>query len=203
MKHPDREPYTDPACLEFIRNRFAPSWAILDWKQTAGLVSLIMALREHFPKGKTHTMVELGTSAGESGVMFAAAGIFSKIYHIDSWCAEHSNEAGKKICAYNLERYPGSEMIHRDMFELEKEWDQRLDMIYLDADHTYPEVKKGLEAWDKHLRSGGIWAGHDYTSVWPGVIQAVDEFFPGLCNFQFYFYDRISSRYYGKEFVYY
>ena len=40
MKHPDREPYTDPACLEFIRNRFAPSWAILDWKQTADSIAL-------------------------------------------------------------------------------------------------------------------------------------------------------------------
>ena len=178
MSHPNREPYTDQACLDFMRNRFAPSWAPLDWKQAAGLVSFIMAVREHFPKGNDVTMAEIGTSAGESGVMFAASGIFSKIYHIDAWCAEYSNEAGKKICEYNLKPYPQSEMIHRDMFELELGWKEEVDIIYLDADHTYPEVKKGLEAWDKHLKVGGIWAGHDYTSVWPGVIQAVDEFFP-------------------------
>lgn len=50
-----------------------------------------------------------------------------------------------------------------------------LDFIYIDACHDYPEVKKDLEAWWPKLRSGGIFAGHDYPKA-PGVKQAVDEF---------------------------
>ena len=46
-------------------------------------------------------------------------------------------------------------------------------MVFLDAIHTYEETAKDI-AWAK--RAGArIICGHDYSSDWPGVIQAVDE----------------------------
>ena len=69
-------------------------------------------------------------------------------------------------------------MIQGDMFVVEKGWKEQVDAIYIDADHEYESVMKGLIEWDKHLKSGGIWSGHDYAPrAWPGVVQAVDEFF--------------------------
>lgn len=53
------------------------------------------------------------------------------------------------------------------------------DMIFVDADHSYPGVKRDIELWTPKMRPGGIWAFHDYGSTdYPGVKYAVDETFP-------------------------
>jgi len=50
-------------------------------------------------------------------------------------------------------------------------------LVFLDGDHTYQAVHNEI-TWAK--KSGAtLIAGHDYGSVAPGVIQAVDEHFPG------------------------
>lgn len=54
------------------------------------------------------------------------------------------------------------------------------DMIFLDAMHTYEDVKADIERWWPKLRPRGIFAFHDYGhDHFPGVKQAVDERFGG------------------------
>lgn len=51
-----------------------------------------------------------------------------------------------------------------------------LDMVYIDANHFYNEVLADMNAWFPKVRSGGIFAGHDYchyTDI--EVIPAVNE----------------------------
>lgn len=52
-----------------------------------------------------------------------------------------------------------------------------LDLIYIDASHTYEDVKRDLSDWLPKMKSNSVIAGHDYTDD-PnfGVIAAVDEF---------------------------
>ena len=52
------------------------------------------------------------------------------------------------------------------------------DMIFLDADHDYDNIRADILAWRPLLRDGGILAGHDYQPAFPGVIQAVQELVP-------------------------
>ena len=61
--------------------------------------------------------------------------------------------------------------------------DKYFDYVYVDAAHTYEEVKKDLAVWYPKVKDGGILAGHDYfpdTRIWRGdpcgVYQAVNEF---------------------------
>lgn len=62
-----------------------------------------------------------------------------------------------------------------------EEWMPRLpnkslDWVYIDADHSYEGASIDLRlAWPK-VKPGGWIAGHDYCPLFPGVIQAVDEF---------------------------
>lgn len=54
------------------------------------------------------------------------------------------------------------------------------DIITVDGDHDYEQVKADIEAWVPHLRPGGIMFFHDYDAKdapmqHPGVKQAVDE----------------------------
>jgi hypothetical protein len=50
-----------------------------------------------------------------------------------------------------------------------------LDMVYLDADHSYESVSQELALCRKKVRAGGYICGHDYAPQW-GVKRAVDEF---------------------------
>jgi predicted O-methyltransferase YrrM len=59
---------------------------------------------------------------------------------------------------------------------------ESLDFIFIDADHTYEGVLADLCAWYPKLKPGCLMAGHDFNSDWPGVVQAVDEFFKGKAN---------------------
>lgn len=50
------------------------------------------------------------------------------------------------------------------------------DFVFIDADHSYEAVRDDLNAWWPHVRSGGLFCGHDYhKDDIPGVTQAVDE----------------------------
>lgn len=52
------------------------------------------------------------------------------------------------------------------------------DMIFLDAMHTYPEVRDDTERWWPSLRPGGVFVYHDFAHHdFPGVEQAVNERF--------------------------
>lgn len=57
--------------------------------------------------------------------------------------------------------------------------DESLDLVYLDAGHSYDCVKRDLEAWFPKLKKGGVMAGHDYLNTAYGVKQAVLEFCKG------------------------
>jgi hypothetical protein len=52
--------------------------------------------------------------------------------------------------------------------------DQSLDAIFVDASHEYQDVLKDLSLWRPKVKSGGIFAGHDYD--WSSVRQAVHDF---------------------------
>lgn len=52
------------------------------------------------------------------------------------------------------------------------------DMIFLDAMHTYEDVKADINRWWPRVNPGGVLAFHDYAhDHFPGVKQAVDEVF--------------------------
>lgn len=51
------------------------------------------------------------------------------------------------------------------------------DVVFIDMEHTYEAVKNDIELWLPKVKSGGYIAGHDYSSDWIGVIEAVNEKF--------------------------
>ncbi len=56
--------------------------------------------------------------------------------------------------------------------------DGALDFVFIDAVHSYDEVKADIETWLPKVRDGGFITGHDYDiAKFPGVVQAVEERF--------------------------
>jgi beta-1,4-mannosyl-glycoprotein beta-1,4-N-acetylglucosaminyltransferase len=54
--------------------------------------------------------------------------------------------------------------------------DNSLDLVFLDADHSYDGFTKDLQLWFPKVKSGGIIAGHDFAEHF-GVPQGVREKF--------------------------
>ena len=58
--------------------------------------------------------------------------------------------------------------------------DESIDMIFLDADHSYEAATLDIEAWLPKVKKNGILAGHDYINhLYPGVKRAVDDMSKG------------------------
>ncbi len=55
-----------------------------------------------------------------------------------------------------------------------------LDMVFIDGDHSYEGARADIGAWTPIIKPGGILAGHDYYTRWPGVVRAVDEAFENV-----------------------
>lgn len=55
--------------------------------------------------------------------------------------------------------------------------EERFDLLFLDANHSYESVREDLLAWMPLLNRGGIASGHDRQ--WDGVKAAIDELLPG------------------------
>lgn len=54
--------------------------------------------------------------------------------------------------------------------------DNSVDLVYVDACHSYECVRDDINAWWDKVKSGGIFAFHDFEMSHYGVKQAVTEF---------------------------
>ena len=52
-----------------------------------------------------------------------------------------------------------------------------LEYVFIDAGHTYDEVRDDILYWLPIVKDGCIIAGHDFSANWPGIEKAVREIF--------------------------
>lgn len=96
------------------------------------------------------------------------------IYSVEKHCRQRLIENTKK---WNIE------LICKDSYQASLTFPNNFfDLIYIDANHSYEEVKKDIINWMPKLKKTGIIAGHDYDRGWPGVIRAVNEIFQNQFN---------------------
>lgn len=143
-------------------------------------------------------VVEIGVCTGKSITYLADRLINKKIklslYGIDHFLGspEHINVIFKDqiannkeylydLCVDNLKKcnvYEYVSLIKIDSINGANKFKNAFfDVIIIDADHSYEGVKQDIDAWLPKLKTEGIIAGDDYSTGWPGVIQAVDEKF--------------------------
>ena len=58
--------------------------------------------------------------------------------------------------------------------------DDSLDLVFIDANHSFQAVATDIRAWLPKIRKGGIICGHDYNHEgnWNDLAEAVDMIFP-------------------------
>ena len=153
-------------------------------------VMLDMVL-DQFPK--LGTWVELGSWTGRSAaycvVELLNRNKLGKFYCVDSWKGEATIAYDQTIVQdlQNIFRKNVHPVIdHISMLNM-MSWDAAelfedasVDFCYVDAGHSYEAVTNDLKAWWPKMRPGTMFAGDDYTKGYPGVQQAVWDFFGPL-----------------------
>lgn len=68
-----------------------------------------------------------------------------------------------------------------------------LDLVFLDTCHTEAGTRAAISAWLPKVRPGGIFAGHDFTPQWPGVVAAVRDVLPEAVRRRSSFFWRVPA----------
>lgn len=136
------------------------------------------------------TIVELGSWVGHSAMAMADA--IEPISDYELHCVDHwkgGNAIQRKVAEQHdafeeFQRNVGDKLgksvfVHRgDTVAEAAQWTGRpIDVLFIDAGHTYDECLADILAWTPHVRKGGVICGHDYNSLFYGVKQAVHEVF--------------------------
>jgi hypothetical protein len=143
---------------------------------------------EQFPK--KGTWVELGSWTGRSAAYCVVELInrdkLGEFYCVDSWQGETdiAYDQGVIQDMENIFRKNVNPVIDSITMLTMMSWaaaekfkDESVDFCYVDAGHSYEAVTKDLTAWWPKLCPGAMFGGDDYTKGYPGVQQAVWDFF--------------------------
>ena len=133
---------------------------------------------------KMKTIVEVGSWKGRSTKALLDSG--KKVYAVDTF--EGSQDTQDLTCQMakqenvfeefkkNVGSYPNLKIIKKTSLGAAKMFsDKSVDMVFIDANHTYEEVEKDILAWKPKAKR--FICGHDYSDGWPGVKKAVKEVF--------------------------
>lgn len=71
-------------------------------------------------------------------------------------------------------KIPGTNFIQADSQTYK--WDREIDLLFIDADHSYPGCAADIAAYAPHVKPGGTILFHDCDDSGPGVEKAVKEF---------------------------
>jgi predicted O-methyltransferase YrrM len=152
-------------------------------------ISFLQQKAQQLPQGGSY--LEIGSWMGLSATIFVnelkkIGNITAKVYCVDTWrgSEEHQDlDIIKTDALYekflgNIRRVGSYDMItpfRGSSLEIAQEWTlPKLDMIFVDGDHTFEGCYEDVIAWYSKLREGGDMFGHDATEGSP-VMQAAKK----------------------------
>jgi hypothetical protein len=136
---------------------------------------------------KNPVTCELGVAEGNFSYDICREWMPTKHYMVDNWSKLNVHGDGSNDNNWHDRNYEQALYKIRDYHQIEIlkgiTWemarlvqDASLDLLYIDACHSYECVKNDLAAWYPKVKPGGVIAFHDYLSTEYGVNQATNEF---------------------------
>jgi len=123
-------------------------------------------------------VIELGVAAGAFAVELLKRSPSIRYVGVDRW-SDHHNEAEMVAATSAIKEMSLEANLIRATFRqaLEGFGVGTADMVYIDGyAHTGQERGETLRDWWPVLKSGGIFAGHDYDPKYSATMKAVDAF---------------------------
>ena len=133
-------------------------------------------------------MVEVGVLFGAmSHAVLSRCKNIEKYYLVDPWkvfmdppaYTQAQWDVRYKGVVELMKQFGGrANIVRLDSIEAAKSFpDNSLDLVYLDANHSFEFVDADIKAWWPKVKSTGYIGGHDLTTIWHGVREAVETNF--------------------------
>lgn len=132
-------------------------------------------LADLVPKGGF--FIELGVAAGAFAEQIMERNPSINYLGIDRW-SDHHDDTEMLNAIERLRRFPKADVFRSTFHDAAGYIDDgAADLVYVDGyAHTGQEGGKTLRDWWPKVRSGGIFAGHDYATDYQPTIAAVNRF---------------------------
>jgi predicted O-methyltransferase YrrM len=136
-----------------------------------------------YAASSNETIVEIGVLNGHT-TKFILENTKANVYGIDPIIPDSMDSAliGSEDKINELvTKFSNFTFIKDYSYNVVKNWDKKIDYIFIDGDHTYDAVKQDFEQWYPHVKVGGIISIHDSSanrggpSFWPGPSKLADE----------------------------
>lgn len=142
-------------------------------------------------------VAEIGVYKGDMSVQLLKRHYGLRLFMVDSWKADEASEDYKETQDFMASMTQAQHDRAMECAILRTEFadertvvlrgkstdvsegfeDDKLDLVFIDGDHSYTGSKSDIYAWRNKVKPGGWLGGHDYRTDLPfGVKDAVDEF---------------------------
>lgn len=159
--------------------------------QPSSILELLMPLYKEISsiQNKDKIVVELGTRGGSStrAILSAVNDTGGMLFTIDI------DEC--KDCKKLMEGEPNIRFLQKDSVKAGDEWEVKVDVIFIDTEHKYDQLKRELEAWYPHMKPNCIMMFHDTENPKDnfGIRRALTEFISNHPEFKTKFYKEWSG----------
>jgi len=143
-------------------------------KKTIRLRGSIEFAKNYF-KENVNTIVEVGVESGRHAIVMYKALLPKLFYLVDPYKQPESRN-NYELAMISMKDAQNYKFIVKPSHLAINDVPNELDLVYIDANHDYDNVKRDIACWYPKVRKGGIMCGHDYRIN--GVYTAVKEVFP-------------------------
>ena len=143
---------------------------------------------KHYASG-SKTVVEIGVAEGASALALRqAAAPDGAIYLVDPYPPGRIPGINlSRLCAIrhvSRSKNASVRFIQEFSFNASKTWEQPIDLLFIDGDHSYENCLRDWEEWSPFIVKGGYVAFHDarvFSRGWPredwGPVRVVNKLF--------------------------
>lgn len=134
-------------------------------------------------------IVEVGVEFGRSTSIFASVAKFKPGWHftaIDNWSGEYHSAAEAHV-KDQMKKYDWKfDLVSAESVSYSKEYKKEIDVLHIDADHTFASVLADCMAWVPKVKKGGfvLFDDFEHPSL-PDVAEAVDRYCEKHDNIRF------------------
>lgn len=116
-------------------------------------------------------IVELGSLTGRSAYAWAK----SCVHSVTVYCFDYFGPINYPIFLENTKDCKNIIAIRGLCPQMSKYRGPPIDIFFLDGAHTNPQDIDAINHFLPHMKSGGIFCGHDYYDIYPDVLANVAE----------------------------